>query len=79
MKPERPTEIPGVRKSSRVKFQTKQDYIPITTGSKFAVIMVQLEYKIAIHPDAHMFSMKIQKEPLEVITAIFTQIEKMGN
>ena len=37
MQPERPNKIRGVCKSSRLKFQMKQDYIPIMTGSKYDV------------------------------------------
>ena len=79
MKPERPNEIPGVRKPSRVKFQTKQDYITIMTGSKYSVAVSQLKYHKALHPDVHIFFMKIQEEQPEVIADIFTQIERMGN
>ena len=42
MESERPKEIPGVRKSSIVKFQTKQDYIIIMKGYKYAVDVSQL-------------------------------------
>ena len=60
MKPECPKEIPGLRKSSRVNFQTKQDYISRMKGSKYAVIVAQLEDHGAIHPYAHMFFMEMQ-------------------
>ena len=60
MEPEHPKEIPGVHKSSRVKFQTKQDYIHIITGSKYAVAVDQLEDHRALHLDAQMFFVKIQ-------------------
>ena len=62
MKPERPKEIPGVRKSSRVNFHTKQDYILSMTGSEYATDVAQLEYHGALHPDSHMFFIKIQEE-----------------
>ena len=58
MQPERPNEIPGVCKSSRVKFQMKQDYIPSMTGSKYAVYVYQLEDHGALHPDVHILSLK---------------------
>ena len=51
MQPKYPNEIPGVRKSSRVNFHTKQYYIPIMTGYKYAVAVPQLEYHGALHPD----------------------------
>ena len=62
MKPECPKEIPGVRKSSRLKFQTKQDYISRITGSKYAVSVAQLEDHGALHLDANVFLMKMQEE-----------------
>ena len=74
MQPERPNEIPGVYKSSRVKFQMKQDYIPSMTGSKYAVDMYQLEYHGALHPDVHILSMKMQEEQPDVITVIMAQL-----
>ena len=58
MKPEIPKEIPGVHKSSRVKYHTKQDYIPIMTGYKYAFAVAQLGDHGSLHPDAHMFFMK---------------------
>ena len=61
MQPEHPNEIPGVPNSSRVKFQKKQDYIPRTTASKYAVAVTQLEYCVALHPDAHMLFMQIKE------------------
>ena len=74
MKPEQPKDIPGVRKSSRVKIQKKQDYIPIMTGSKYGVPVYQLEDNRALHPNAHMLCMKIQQEQPHVITANITQL-----
>ena len=63
-----------MRKSSRVKFQTKQDYIPSITGSKYAVAVDQLEYHGEIHQYAHMFFMKRQEEKTDFIIAITTQL-----
>ena len=57
MEPERPNEIPGVRKSSRVKFHTKQYSIPIMTGYEYDVTVAQFGDHRALHPDAHMFFM----------------------
>ena len=61
MKPELPKETPGVRKYSRVNFQTKQDYIPSMAGYKYSVTVAQLEYHREINPYAHMFFVKIQE------------------
>ena len=44
------------------------------TGSKYAVAVYQLEYHGALHPDAHMFFMKIQEEQPDIITSIMTKI-----
>ena len=74
MQPERPNEIPGVCKSSRVKFQMKQYYIRSMTGYKYAVYLYQLEDHGALHPDAHILSMKMQEEQPDVITAIMAQL-----
>ena len=60
VKPERPKEIPGVSKSSRLKFQMKQDYIIIMTGSEYSVAVAQLKYHGALHPDTRMFFMRMQ-------------------
>ena len=61
MQPERPNEIQRVCKSSRVKFQMKQDCIPSMTVSKYAVDVYQLEDHRALHMDAHILSMKIHE------------------
>ena len=74
MKPEHPKEIPGVCKSSRVKFQTKQDYIHSITGSKCAVSVAQLEDYGALHPYTHMLFMIMQEEKPYIITVIVTQL-----
>ena len=74
MQPEHPNEIPGVFKSSRVKFQMKQEYITSITGSNYAVDLYQLEDHGSLHPDAHILSMKMQEEKPDVITAIIAQL-----
>ena len=58
MEPEGPFEIPGVCKSSKVKFQKKQDYILIMIGSKYAFGVSLLEYCRALYPDSHMLLMQ---------------------
>ena len=74
MKPELPKEIPGLHKSSRVKFQVKQDYMSSMTGSKYAVGVAQLEDHGALRPDAHMLFIKIQEEHPDTVTAIMAQL-----
>ena len=74
MQPEFPNEISGVCKSSRVKFQTKQYYIPIITGSKYATPVSQLEYQVATHMYVHMFFIYMQEEQPYVITEIMKQL-----
>ena len=46
--------------SSRVKFQTKQDYTSIIIGFKYAVAVAHLEDHGALHPDTHKLYIKIQ-------------------
>jgi hypothetical protein len=48
-----PEEIPGVRRSTRVRVQTKPGYTPSMTGSsKYAYAVAQMERAQALHPDA---------------------------
>jgi hypothetical protein len=71
-----PPEIPGVRRSTRVKFQTKQAYIPSLSGSsKYAFAVTQLEQQGVLHPDSHMFFQQdmYRCEP-DVVAAIMTQL-----
>ena len=58
MKPEVPNEIPGLRKATRVKFQTIQDYIPSMKGSEYAVTVAHLENHGTLQLDAHMVFMQ---------------------
>ena len=50
-----PEEISGVRRSSRVKFQTKPDYIPSMSGKMYETVNTQVEYEETLNPYAHMF------------------------
>ena len=61
MKPELPKETPGVCKSSRLKFQTKNIYIIIMAGSKYAIAVAHLEYYRVLHPDSHIFFIKFKR------------------
>ena len=38
-------EIPGVRRSTRIKFQPKEPYVPSMTGSKYAAATELLTIK----------------------------------
>ena len=72
-----PDVTPGVRKSTRVRIQTRDnDYIPSMSGkSKYAYAVTQLERHGALHPDAHMFFQTdmYHAEP-DVVAAIMTQL-----
>jgi hypothetical protein len=71
-----PDRIPEVRRSTRVKFWTKQDYVPSISGSsKYAYAVTQLESQGALYPDAHMFFQQdiYQSEP-NIVAAIMTQL-----
>jgi hypothetical protein len=72
-----PDETPGVRRSTRVRMQTRDnDYIPSMSGSsKYAYAVTQLERHDTLHPDAHMFFQTdmYQAEP-DVVSAIMTQL-----
>ena len=50
-----PEETPGVRRSSRVKFQNKPDYIPSMPGKNYKTINIQVECEETLHPDDHIF------------------------
>ena len=43
------------------------------TGSKYSFAVSQLEYHVALHPDAHMLFTKMQEEHPDIITAIMTK------
>ena len=62
MQPERPNEIPGVRKSSIVNFQTKQYYIPSIIGSEYTAAVDNSVYHAGLHPNAHMFFEEIREK-----------------
>jgi hypothetical protein len=70
-----PATIPGVRRSTRVKFQPK-DYIPSLSGSsKYAFAVTQLETHGVLHPDAHMFfNTNMYRHEPDVVAAIMTQL-----
>ena len=53
-----------MRRSSRVKYQTKPDYTPSMTGKSYETI----------HPDAHMLFQDTVEERPDVVAAIMTQL-----
>jgi len=72
-----PTE--GLRRSTRVRTQTKPDYIPSMSGSKYAYAVTQLEDSV-LNPDFHMFVQDdfYQAEP-DVVATVMTQLSlKVG-
>ena len=72
--------VPGPRRSARVRTQTKPEYTPSMTGSKYSYAVTQLESHGVINPDAHMFVQQdfYQAEP-DVVAAIMTQLSlKVG-
>jgi hypothetical protein len=74
---EGPEEVPGVRRSKRVRIQTKPGHIPSMSGSsKEAYAVTQLESNRALNPDACMFfqeDIMHQSEP-DIVAAIMTQL-----
>ena len=77
-----PEEIPGVRRSTRVRLP-KRNYVPSMTGkSKYAYAATQLKshephvFKpVVLHPDAHMFfNQRTYPEEPDVVQAIMTQL-----
>ena len=48
-------EIPGVQRSTRIKFQPKEPYVPSMTGSKYAAAtaLLTIQDHGALHPDLH--------------------------
>ena len=72
---EAPEQSPGVRRSKRVKFQTRAPYVPSFTGSKYAVAVTQLENHGMLHPDAHLsFLNHMIKDAPDVVVAIMMQL-----
>jgi hypothetical protein len=69
-----PAQIPGVRRSTRVKI-AKQDYIPSMSGSKYAIAIWQIEKQGVLHPDTHtFFQTDLQQATPDVVAMIMTQL-----
>ena len=60
-----PEGTPGVIISSRVKFQTKPDYIPSMSDNSYETVNNQVKYEDTLHSDAHMF---LCQELIEEVT-----------
>ena len=75
VQPQEDAESTGVRRSTRVKFQTRADYVPSMTGSKYALATMQLENHGVLHPGLHMsfFQHMVEQEP-DTVAAIMTQM-----
>jgi hypothetical protein len=71
-----PIKTTGVRRSTRVRVQTKPGYTPSISGSsKYAYAVTQMECQGALHPDAHMFfNYKVCPEEPDAVAAIMTQL-----
>ena len=67
--------IPEVRRSARVRTQTKPGYIPSMTGSRYGYAVTQLEDYGVLHPDSHMFTQGdfYQSDP-DVVAMVMTQL-----
>ena len=60
-----PEETLGVRRYSRVKFQTKPDYTPSMSGKQYETVNPQVNFEETLHPDTHMF---LFQELIEEVT-----------
>ena len=70
-----PEETPGVHRSSRVKFQTKPDYIPSMSGNNYEKVNTQVKCVETLHPYAHIFlCLKLIEEVPEATAFIMTQL-----
>jgi len=73
-------QIPGVRRSARVRTQTNPGYEPSMSGKKYEYIAAQYEDHGVMHPDAHMMEPNgmYPAEP-DVVAMIMTQLSlKVG-
>ena len=70
-----PEETPGVCRYSRVKSQTKPDYIPSMSDKKYETVNTQLKCKDTLHPDDHIFiCQKLIEEAPDVSAVLMTQL-----
>ena len=70
-------EIPGVRRSTRIKLQPKEPYVPSMTGSKYAAAtaLLTIQDHGALHPDLHrqLDQVEMQEQP-DVVAVIMIQL-----
>ena len=75
-------EIPGVQRSTRIKLQPKEPYVPSMTGSKYAATtsLLTIQDHGTLHPDLHrQFCQVDMQEQPDVVAVIMTQLSlKMG-
>ena len=60
-------EIPGVRRSTKIKFKPKEPYVTSMTGSKYAAAtaLLTIQDHGALHPDLHrqFCQVEMQEQP----------------
>ena len=78
-KDDTPEIIPGVRRSHRVRTQTKQSYVPSMSGTKYETIMAQLEQHGTFHPDSHMFFNQALEEKPTIVSVVMTQLLEIAS
>ena len=70
-------DIPGVRRSTRIKFQPKEPYVPSMTCSKYAATteLPTIQDHVALHPDLHrqFCQVEMQEKP-DVVAVIMAQL-----
>jgi hypothetical protein len=64
-----------LRRSTRIRKQTDQGYVPSMTGTKYSYAVTQLESHGVLFPDAHMFVQAdfYQYEP-DIVAMVMTQL-----
>jgi hypothetical protein len=74
--PTQDPEIPGVRRSTRVRVQTKPQYEPSFSGKKYGVAASQLDFPDILHPDSHLIFSQLTEEiaPEAAVAIIMTQL-----
>ena len=62
-------------RSSQVRFQTKQDYIPSKSVKLYETVNTQVEFEDAFHPDAQVFfCQKLIEEVPDATAVIMLQL-----
>ena len=71
---EEPNQSTGVRRSTRLKVQFKEEYVPSMTGKTYEKVMAQLDKKRTLHPYSHLlFNSAVEEQP-SVVSTIMTQL-----